>query len=227
LNYITSFPHFRIIFIEVAGERIHLSEDVSTLHKEIIHSLQKSILAIDLDGYIIAVNRAWEELSTYHNIPSHFQWLGVNFFQLCEAPSPSINHTITIMNLFDGILNGHHHFFTYEFSMIINNKSEQLILEAYPLFKDASDLIKGVVISISTITTIKQLEIDFHEALAQIRTLRGLIPICAVCKRIKDDCLWNDIECFLVKHTHAEFTHDICPDCIRRLYPKYSSALDR
>ncbi|WP_438347434.1 PAS domain-containing protein [Paenibacillus sp. FA6] len=204
-----------------------MPNDIATLHNEVIHSLQISVIAIDSAGYIIAINKAWEQLSAYHNIPSHFQWLGVNFFQICDTLSRTQEHDSTIMNSFQCILNGHKHSLTYDFSMILNHTTEWLTLVAYPLFKDETNFIKGAVISVSNITPRKQMELDFHEALSQIRTLRGLIPICAVCKRIKDDDLWNDIECFLEKHTYAEFTHDICPDCIRRLYPKYSSVLDR
>jgi hypothetical protein len=60
---------------------------------------------------------------------------------------------------------------------------------------------------------------ELQEALASIRTLKGLIPICASCKRIRDDeGYWEQIDEYIRKHSEAEFTHGICPDCARRLY---------
>jgi PAS domain S-box-containing protein len=56
-------------------------------------------------------------------------------------------------------------------------------------------------------------------ALANIRTLRGLLPICSSCKKIRDDRgYWNQIETYIKSHSEADFTHGICPDCIQRLY---------
>ncbi|HWY78138.1 MAG TPA: PAS domain S-box protein, partial [Verrucomicrobiae bacterium] len=63
-------------------------------------------------------------------------------------------------------------------------------------------------------------------ALASIRTLRGLLPICASCKKIRDDRgYWQKVESYISQHSEAEFTHGICPDCLTRLYPEY--ALER
>lgn len=56
-------------------------------------------------------------------------------------------------------------------------------------------------------------------ALASIKTLRGLIPICASCKKIRDDeGYWMALELYLKEHTEANFSHGICPDCAHRLY---------
>jgi GAF domain-containing protein len=60
---------------------------------------------------------------------------------------------------------------------------------------------------------------QLREALANVKTLRGLLPICASCKKIRDDRgYWNQIEIYLQAHSEADFTHGICPDCARRLY---------
>jgi hypothetical protein len=54
----------------------------------------------------------------------------------------------------------------------------------------------------------------------EIRSLRGLLPICARCKKIRDDAgYWHQIETYIEKHSQAEFTHGICQDCISVLYP--------
>lgn len=61
---------------------------------------------------------------------------------------------------------------------------------------------------------------ELQRALGRIRTLRGMLPICAACKKIRDDQgYWNQVEVYVREHTEAEFTHSICPDCFRRLYP--------
>ncbi|HXE74269.1 MAG TPA: PAS domain S-box protein [Candidatus Xenobia bacterium] len=62
---------------------------------------------------------------------------------------------------------------------------------------------------------------ELQEALANVKTLRGLLPICASCKNVRDDQgYWNRIETYLSAHSEAEFSHGICPDCARRLYPE-------
>jgi PAS domain S-box-containing protein len=57
---------------------------------------------------------------------------------------------------------------------------------------------------------------------AQVKTLRGLLPICANCKKIRDDRgYWNQIESYVREHSEAEFSHGICPECAAKLYPDF------
>lgn len=61
---------------------------------------------------------------------------------------------------------------------------------------------------------------ELREAISKIRTLSGMLPICASCKRIRDDKgYWNQIELYIRDHSEAEFSHGICPDCAEKLYP--------
>jgi len=64
---------------------------------------------------------------------------------------------------------------------------------------------------------------ELQDTLAQVKTLRGLIPICASCKSIRnDEGYWMRLEAYLQQRSDAEFSHGICPDCYRRLYPDYA-----
>jgi len=61
---------------------------------------------------------------------------------------------------------------------------------------------------------------QLQDALANIKTLKGLLPICFSCKQIRDDKgYWNQIDTYIQAHTEAEFTHGICPPCAQKLYP--------
>lgn len=62
---------------------------------------------------------------------------------------------------------------------------------------------------------------ELEARLAEIRTLRGLIPVCARCRKVRDDeGLWQRVELYLRERTLAEFTHAICEECARELYPE-------
>ena len=59
-----------------------------------------------------------------------------------------------------------------------------------------------------------------QEALDKVKKLSGLLPICSSCKKIRnDEGYWKQIESYISEHSEAEFTHSICPDCFKKLYP--------
>lgn len=61
---------------------------------------------------------------------------------------------------------------------------------------------------------------ELQSALKDIRTLSGLIPICAACKKIRDDKgFWNQVETYIQDRSDAQFSHGICPDCKEKYYP--------
>lgn len=63
---------------------------------------------------------------------------------------------------------------------------------------------------------------ELQQAMESIKTLNGLLPICSHCKKIRDDeGYWNQVETYVSKYTGAEFSHGLCPDCAREIYPKY------
>lgn len=82
----------------------------------------------------------------------------------------------------------------------------------------------GVIMDITERKAIEaeknQLLIDLQKALAEIRTLEGIIPICSYCKRIRDDeGAWEQVEVYVSRHSHSDFSHGICPDCAKVHFP--------
>ena len=61
---------------------------------------------------------------------------------------------------------------------------------------------------------------ELRTALAQVKSLSGLLPICSSCKKIRDDAgYWSQVETYISEHTDVRFSHGICPACVRRQYP--------
>jgi CheY-like chemotaxis protein len=62
---------------------------------------------------------------------------------------------------------------------------------------------------------------ELEDALAEIKTLRGILPICSSCKKIRDDeGYWNQLEAYIQEHSEAVFSHGLCPECGKKLYPE-------
>jgi len=61
---------------------------------------------------------------------------------------------------------------------------------------------------------------ELNSALDEIKTLKGIVPICSHCKNVRDDQgYWQKVEKFVREHSEAEFSHGICPDCAKKHYP--------
>ena len=100
-------------------------------------------------------------------------------------------------------------------------------VHAYPIF-DSEGNVSQMIESSLDITERKQAEEErekvieeLQDALAKVKTLSGLLPICSSCKKIRDDNgYWNQIEAYIRDRSEAEFSHSICPECRKKLYPE-------
>ena len=62
-----------------------------------------------------------------------------------------------------------------------------------------------------------------QRALKEVKALRGILPICSFCKKIRDDSgYWNQVEVYVKEHSDADFSHSVCPDCMKKHYPEYA-----
>ena len=69
---------------------------------------------------------------------------------------------------------------------------------------------------------------QLQNALDEIRILRGIVPICTKCKKIRDDeGYWNNLEKYIEEHSQAVFSHGLCPECIKELYPELADKILR
>ena len=89
--------------------------------------------------------------------------------------------------------------------------------------------LENIVSQVTTAILFYRATLEKEELLQKLQTadknikkLSGLIPICSNCKKIRDDSgYWNQVEKYITEHTDAVFTHGICPDCMKKLYPEY------
>ena len=112
----------------------------------------------------------------------------------------------------------------------VDKSGTKMIVEvsAYPVKDEAGEIVRFVHIAKDITERSKlaqereKLISELQDALAEIRTLKGIIPICASCKKIRNDTgFWEQIEAYISRHSEAEFSHGVCPECAQKLYPKY------
>jgi DNA repair exonuclease SbcCD ATPase subunit len=97
------------------------------------------------------------------------------------------------------------------------NKEERLLNEMTRLFNDLAILQRQTAKQKADLETANR---RLNAALAEVKRLQGLLPICAACKRIRDQKgEWHAMEEYIQEHSEAEFSHGICPQCAARLYP--------
>nr|MBF0220996.1 PAS domain S-box protein [Desulfobulbaceae bacterium] len=86
--------------------------------------------------------------------------------------------------------------------------------------------VEGVVFTGRDVTERERMIEELQTALNEVRTLQGLLPICASCKKIRDDSgLWENIEAYIQSNSNAVFSHGICPDCAKSLYPEFAEQM--
>ena len=115
---------------------------------------------------------------------------------------------------------------TTEMSYPTKNGISSFETTTSPLRDGAGEIISGIMV-IRNVDQRKKMEEereslihDLNQALANIKTLSGLLPTCASCKRIRNSRGdWEQMEFYIQKHSEAKFSHGLCPECTKKLYP--------
>jgi len=85
------------------------------------------------------------------------------------------------------------------------------------LTKEQTKAMQALARQVMALLDLRRVSEHLADTLEHVKTLRGLLPICAWCKRIRDDKgYWNQVEAYLRAHTDASFTHGICPECLAK-----------
>jgi two-component system cell cycle sensor histidine kinase/response regulator CckA len=118
----------------------------------------------------------------------------------------------------------------FESSILTRNGGERIVEWHTSVLTDDAGNVVATLSSGTDITGRKLMEeerekmiSDLRESISRIKVLSGMLPICASCKKIRDDKgYWNMLEVYIRDHSEADFSHSVCPDCLKKLYPGYS-----
>ena len=194
------------------------AQDALSIVIDAINSSVSGLIITELNGTIRFVNPAFCMMFGY----SKNDIIGTNAVELfASAEFRKFSDVIAIIDISRDN--------TEEF-IVENSDGRSLTVEvaASNVFSSTGALV-GRMASFADTTKKKEIEADrekliekLQDAIDKIKVLRGIIPICASCKKIRDDKgYWSQIESYIKEHSEADFTHSICPDCAKKLYPEF------
>lgn len=195
--------------------RRHRAEQARAHLAAIVASSDDAILSTSLDGTILTWNAAAEQMFGYTGSEIRGQPIS-----MLIPSEPENSESLE-----------YHHEQVRRRSTIGRRKDGSLVhlsLTISPI-RDQHGITSTSTIA-RDITEMKQAEAErekllteLQRALSHVKTLNGLLPICAGCKKIRDDKgYWQQVEIYIKRHSDAEFTHGFCPDCMRTYYPDYA-----
>jgi PAS domain S-box-containing protein len=200
-------------------------KESETKFRSVAQSAKDAIITADKDGIIVFCNAAAQKLFGYSEDELVGKFVSIlmpeRFREAHERGMARVSATGQ-SNLIDG---------TIELFGLTHKAREFPVELSLSSWKSGDDIFyTGIIRDISER---KQHEkerdglIDrLQKSLNKVRKLSGLLPICASCKKIRDDKgYWNQIEGYIRDHSEAEFSHGICPECSKKLYPEYHRAL--
>jgi PAS domain S-box-containing protein len=206
---------------------------------DIIDFLPDPTWVIDIDGRVIAWNRAIAAVTGI--LPEDILGKGDYAYSLpfYESPRPTLIDLVLrrderwekeylSIEERDGLLVA-----CESFNPGLTDGGRFLSATAARLY-DAQGNVVGAIETFRDVTDAKLAEqererliAELREALAKVRALSGMLPISSSCKKIRDDKgYWNQIEKYIRDHSEAEFSHGICPECVKELYPDLDISTD-
>jgi len=106
------------------------------------------------------------------------------------------------------------------------NKPTDFTDEDAEIAADLGDLAAIALVNSQYLDEINRKTASLERALSEVQTLRGLLPMCSHCRKVRnDEGLWSRLDKYLADHSGTQFTHGLCPDCIRELYPEKADAI--
>ncbi|MCP3873346.1 MAG: PAS domain S-box protein, partial [Desulfobacteraceae bacterium] len=199
------------LLIDLAEKKLQEGEDK---YRSLFHHSNNAIFIHDLDGNIIDVNQKAVILLGYTN--TEIFKINVSMLHPTEAAETSRQAFETILR--DGSVNFEIKFKKKDGSVFLAEVSSSLFTIG------GKQVVQGIARDITerkrAEKALFQERDKLQEAIAQIKTLSGMLPICSSCKKIRDDKgYWNQIESYIQDHSDVGFSHGICPDCAKKLYP--------
>lgn len=190
-----------------------MPESLSSSIYRSIESLSHNALVINSSGVVLFTNSSWNTCTHEYGLSPLQDWVGADYSALMQNLSILPDQWVKLYESIQFILHGEDLIFSSEFFIHTANKGNRIFrLNAFPLISDHPSSRHTFVISHYDIGPFKEPLIE-------------LTPICASCKSIRNAREeWIIIEHFLQQQLSLQFTHDICPNCIRQLYPKYAGA---
>lgn len=208
-----------------------MTDSLSSSFTPSIGKLPQNTLVIDTYGCIQFASSTWNAYNNEYGIFPMTEWVGSNCFELLEGVLVHSSYTVALHESLQCILRGEQLVVSMELSIATLKKGQRSFrLEAFPLTIDLGAGTGSFVISLFDVRSVLRsphmqpvrLNRPSHNKSA---CKHKLTPICASCKSIrtpKEE--WISTEQFLQQTLSMQFTHDICPDCIQQLYPKYAEA---
>jgi PAS domain S-box-containing protein len=192
-------------------------DDALNIVVDAVNSSVGGIIITDMEGNIRFANPAFYKMFDYELA----EVVGKNAAELFS--DRKIKKIVDVLSIIDTSKNS-----TEEFMVERKDGVSFFVEVSASSVTSVSDERIGRMAFFVDITKRKMLEADLEkklqDALDQIKVLRGVLPICASCKRIRDDeGYWNQIEGYIKEHSEANFSHGLCPDCAKKLYPDLST----
>lgn len=197
-----------------------------------LNALPHNLLVIDSYGFIIFINDRWKEFRHSYGFSPANEWIGAHYLELFEEWI-AIPVQLTALNeSIQHILQGGCLVASSEFILHTPDKAGRVFrLDAFPLLTGQSAGLQTLALSMHDSGPGENRQPDpvrICHPLRSRHTPSSLVPICASCKSVRgSNEEWVSVERYLQFQLSLQFTHDICPDCIRQLYPKYAGALNR
>jgi PAS domain S-box-containing protein len=189
--------------------------------ESIIRTIRNSLVVIDSHMKIVSANDSF-----YRNFNISSEEAEGQLFYDLNGRQWDIPE---LKNLLEHILPGENIVENFEVNQDFPSLGQRtMLLNVRKIFRETLEK-SLILISIEDITERKKMIEEktrlinhLQESLTHINTLKGLIPICSSCKKIRDDNgYWHQVEAYIEEHSHAEFSHGICPECLANFYPEY------
>jgi len=212
--------------IPMVGQAVQELNNSNKVNETILNSMQDAVSLIDVDDYsILGVNKAF--LEQYG--PAKENVIGRPCYEVThnrQAPCCPPNDMCPLIETVRERRTAH----AEHIHFLPDGSKTFAEISTSPIMDDSGQVTQVVHIA-RNITKRKQAEeerekliVELQKALSEIKTLQGLLPICMNCNKIKTEHgVWKKLETYIAKHSDAEFSHGICPDC----FAKQMSEIDK